>query len=412
MSYRLLLADDSITVQRVIELTFSREDVEVVCVSDGEAAIAWMGRARPDVVLADVGMSRGNGYEVAAFMRSRPELRDVPVLLLAGAFEPLDTARAEQVGYDGVLVKPFEPQHVIARVLELLHRPRERALEAPKEAALPAIEPAPIASEPVPPVGPFAEAPGTGSTELDAYFEQLDAQFESLAQASHVPDAPSAGEAVAGEGEPVLQADSPAELLEMTRPLQAEDESEPRWTLSAPSTEPRPEPTLSEVSAMLAAALDTAPPLRAVPDLPAPADRPPVREIPVADGPVAAAAPAAGPPDEAFNRPVAAPAPAPAAYAPVAGPTHANGRHVLADAFAALLAVEQGEAGATAPDLGVALWAPVMTNAFVDEVTRRVLERLAPDAAREVVVRVVSDVAERLVREEVGRARERGGQLH
>jgi hypothetical protein len=93
--------------------------------------------------------------------------------------------------------------------------------------------------------------------------------------------------------------------------------------------------------------------------------------------------------------------------APTGTAPRPNG-HAIAEAFNALLAAEQGEPMAGPPNLGVMLWAPVISNAFVDEVARRVVERLAPDTAREVVSRVVNDIAERLVREEVGRVRERG----
>ena len=118
--HKLLLADDSVTIQRVIELTFSGEDVQVLAVNDGEQAIARIPLERPDVVLADIGMPRKGGYDVSAFVKGRPDLAHIPVLLLAGAFEPVDQARAEQVKADGVLIKPFEPRQVIERVKELL----------------------------------------------------------------------------------------------------------------------------------------------------------------------------------------------------------------------------------------------------------------------------------------------------
>ena len=91
-----------------------------MAVGDGEQAIARIPTERPDIVLADIGMPKRSGYEVAAFVKGHPEFKHIPVLLLAGAFEPVDDAKAEQAGCDGVLVKPFEPQHVIARVRELL----------------------------------------------------------------------------------------------------------------------------------------------------------------------------------------------------------------------------------------------------------------------------------------------------
>ena len=113
---KLLLADDSVTIQRVIELTFSGEDIQVVAVNDGEQAIARIPAERPDIVLADIGMPKKGGYDVAAFVKGRADLEHIPVLLLAGAFEPVDQARAEQVRCDGVLIKPFEPRQVIERV--------------------------------------------------------------------------------------------------------------------------------------------------------------------------------------------------------------------------------------------------------------------------------------------------------
>jgi CheY-like chemotaxis protein len=167
--HKLLLADDSVTIQRVIELTFSGEDVQVLAVSDGEQAIARIPLERPDVVLADIGMPRKGGYDVSAFVKGHPDLAHIPVLLLAGAFEPVDQARAEQVGADGVLIKPFEPRQVIERVKELLAT--RRAPAAP--------EPAPRLEQPVQPAEEAVAAPvsvagpGGDAQSLDELFESL-----------------------------------------------------------------------------------------------------------------------------------------------------------------------------------------------------------------------------------------------
>ena len=69
MTHKLLLADDSVTIQRVVELTFSGEDVQVITVGDGEQAIARIPIERPDIVLADIGMPKRSGYDVAAFVK-------------------------------------------------------------------------------------------------------------------------------------------------------------------------------------------------------------------------------------------------------------------------------------------------------------------------------------------------------
>jgi CheY-like chemotaxis protein len=123
MPKTLLLADDSVTIQRVIELTFSHEDVRVVSVSDGRRALQWMEGEWPDIVLADVDVPEVDGYALAAHVKASPRLKHVPVLLLAGAFDPIDQSRVATLGCDGVLIKPFEPQQLVSRVKELLARP-------------------------------------------------------------------------------------------------------------------------------------------------------------------------------------------------------------------------------------------------------------------------------------------------
>ena len=120
MPQTLLLADDSVTIQRVIELTFADEDIRVIAVGDGQQATDRVTADPPDIVLADTGMPEQDGYEVATFIKNDPNLAHIPVVLLTGAFEPVDGDRATKSGCDAVLVKPFEPQEVIKRVRELL----------------------------------------------------------------------------------------------------------------------------------------------------------------------------------------------------------------------------------------------------------------------------------------------------
>ncbi len=172
MTPKLLLADDSVTIQRVIELTFADENVQVLAVGDGQQAIERVQADRPDIVLADVGMPERDGYEVAAFIKGNPQLSHIPVLLLTGAFEPIDEARARAVGCDGVLVKPFEPQMVISRVRDLLAGKRTPPAPArPVPVAVPAkgarVDPA--AGEPL----------QATSGSLEDYFDRLDAALAS-----------------------------------------------------------------------------------------------------------------------------------------------------------------------------------------------------------------------------------------
>jgi CheY-like chemotaxis protein len=104
----LLLADDSPTVQKVVSLTFDDEGFTVIAVGGGSQALEELGRAIPDVVLADVHMPAPGGYELCARIKRDARTRHVPVMLLVGAFEPFDEAEARRVGADEVLTKPFQ----------------------------------------------------------------------------------------------------------------------------------------------------------------------------------------------------------------------------------------------------------------------------------------------------------------
>jgi CheY-like chemotaxis protein len=146
MGHKILLADDSITIQKVIELTFSDEDFELHTVGNGQKAIDEIRAIMPHIVLCDIIMPEKNGYEVCEFIKSSPDLKHIPVLLLTGAFEPFDQERARTAGCDGFLAKPFEPQTLISKVKELLVR-------APAVAAAPPPPPAP-APKPFPTPAP------------------------------------------------------------------------------------------------------------------------------------------------------------------------------------------------------------------------------------------------------------------
>lgn len=113
MPKTLLLADDSVTIQKVVGISFASEDIQLVAVDNGTAAVAKAREVRPDIVLADVVMPGLNGYEVCRQIKADPTLRHVPVLLLTGTFEAFDEARAREVGSDGHITKPFEAQALV-----------------------------------------------------------------------------------------------------------------------------------------------------------------------------------------------------------------------------------------------------------------------------------------------------------
>lgn len=164
MGKKILLADDSITIQKVIELTFSDEDFDVVTVGNGRLAIERVQEVRPDVVLCDIIMPEKDGYEVCDFIKKTPSLAHVPVLLLTGAFEPFDQERAARVGCDGYLAKPFEPQTLIAKVKDLLAQGSARRVPGRPAVSAPPAVVAPAAVPPRPAPAPAAAPPTPSPT--------------------------------------------------------------------------------------------------------------------------------------------------------------------------------------------------------------------------------------------------------
>ena len=112
---KILLADDSITIQKVVELSFSDEGAQVVCVNNGREAIERLQEFKPDVVLADVFMPQVSGYELCEYIKQNEELKHIPVMLLVGSFEPFNESEARRVGANDTLTKPFQS---IRRLLE------------------------------------------------------------------------------------------------------------------------------------------------------------------------------------------------------------------------------------------------------------------------------------------------------
>src|ERR1700736_6693144 len=106
---KILVADDNSNVQKTMALALAGLGLEVVSVNNGEAAVRKLADVSPDLVLADVFMPVRNGYEVCEFVKKDPRFAQIPVILLVGAFDPLDEKEARRVGADGVLKKPFAP---------------------------------------------------------------------------------------------------------------------------------------------------------------------------------------------------------------------------------------------------------------------------------------------------------------
>jgi CheY-like chemotaxis protein len=148
MKQKILLADDSPTIRRLVAQTFVDGKFEVVAVSNGEAAIKALDEVRPAIVLADIYMPGKNGYEVCTYVRNHATFGGTPVVLLVGAFDAFDEQVAKRSGATANITKPFEPGALIELVRSLVPE-REEVEEAPaieeveEAAAVPDVEAAP-----------------------------------------------------------------------------------------------------------------------------------------------------------------------------------------------------------------------------------------------------------------------------
>ncbi len=149
---KILVADDNSNIQKMVGLALKDQGIDVVAVGNGEAAVRKIAELKPDLVLADVFMPVRNGYEVCRFVKEDPALAHIPVILLVGAFDPLDEQEAQRSGADGVLKKPFvPPDPLISMVKSALARAgvalgnaaaAEKAPEAPKRSTADILTPA------------------------------------------------------------------------------------------------------------------------------------------------------------------------------------------------------------------------------------------------------------------------------
>lgn len=180
---KILVADDNSNIQKMVALALKDQGIDVVAVGNGEAAVRKIADVRPDLVLADVFMPVRNGYEVCQFVKMESALSHIPVILLVGAFDPLDEQEAQRVGADGVLKKPFiPPDPLISMVKSALQRsgagvtapvPRASEPEAaygakdvflPGAASVPAVSPAPV---------PEFQMESDPETENESFVEEL-----------------------------------------------------------------------------------------------------------------------------------------------------------------------------------------------------------------------------------------------
>lgn len=141
---KILIADDSIAVRKVAERLLTEAGLGVTLAANGEEALAYLAKERPDVVVSDVIMPDKSGYEVCAFVRGHATLAATPVLLISGIVNDEVTKQAQSCRADGVLKKPFQGTSLKDRILELIAKRQEPGAPA---VAGPDSDPAAVSAE-------------------------------------------------------------------------------------------------------------------------------------------------------------------------------------------------------------------------------------------------------------------------
>jgi len=159
---KILVADDNSNIQKMVVLALKDQGIEVVAVGNGEAAVRKIADIKPDLVLADIFMPVRNGYEVCKFVKDDSALSHIPVILLVGAFDPLDEQEAQRVGADGVLKKPFVPPDPLISMVKAALARAGVSLGAPASTPPP---PMPVAAKPQPPPVARIAAPAPASLQ-------------------------------------------------------------------------------------------------------------------------------------------------------------------------------------------------------------------------------------------------------
>ncbi len=214
MPKQILLVEDSVTMQKVVQIAFAKEDYQIIAVSSADEALARLREARPDAMVIDAGLTGKNGYDLATAARGEANGKDVPVLLLTSNFNPYDEARGQRSGVNANLVKPFDTQSVIDKVSALIKGGVTATVAAPTAS--------PPVAKPQTPVQPVVQAPPPAV--------QAAPPVQQLGNASLRPPAPTPAPAA----KPKESAAAPVVMAPVTPPAQTV----------------RPEPSASEGARM------------------------------------------------------------------------------------------------------------------------------------------------------------------
>ncbi|HYA86430.1 MAG TPA: response regulator [Nitrospirota bacterium] len=205
MPVKILLADKSITIQKVVEMLFSGKDYEVACVSEGDTALHEASRILPDVVLVDVDLPRIDGYSFAERLKQTPQLSGTPVILMMSRDDVYDSVRGKQARILDYIAKPFESQELIGKVKKALVEATTHRAEPKPVISMHTTASAPGSAPSVPP--PIAKLRQTTPSDIFDIIKEAPTEAE-LKQSATLPS----------EEESIFEVEPEVEEVEETAP--------------------------------------------------------------------------------------------------------------------------------------------------------------------------------------------------
>jgi len=458
MPVKILLADKSITIQKVVEMLFSGKEYEVTCVSDGESALSEAARIVPDVVLVDVDLPRIDGYAFTRRLKDAPALARMPAILMLSRDDVYDAGKGKLSGIADHIAKPFESQDLIGKVKKALSAapapspapaPRTAMALPPKPAPAPAPpspQPKPVPAPAPPPPRPApAPAPPPRQPKQAASSDIFDiieeAPSSDMAQAAPIP--PALPQAEAGDEE-MYEVEPEFEVLPETPEPQKDVPATPpsgkegAWPsmMAEPAAEAKPasQPPTSFASPTATSEIFEAD--RIFGEETAPADGTPVPAFEPSAGAPSADADRAGPASYDFSEPLAAEAETILPHGQKAVEEMREGlglREGTMDAFARhpdIVSFESLDMASRAPHgeyayappaapvrpaaippaarvpespLSAAGRAPEGTEELLMNVAKDAVEKAVREVLERVAWEVIPELAERLIREEIER---------
>jgi CheY-like chemotaxis protein len=390
MSGTILLADDSLTIQKVVELTFADTDYRVVAVSSGDDLLDRLTDSRPDLIICDVIMPGKDGYEVCQQIKSSSEWLHLPVILLTGTFEPFDRDRAIAAGCSEIITKPFEARKLVDTVERLIGG---ADIQTPEASLSAADNGEAWPEEPTPIDVPAVADPEDFGTQLtapkvdDDGIEFTTSGFAEMEAAGRSPDDPS-NDVAADDGVEYefTNAEAKAETAEVTPPPPMDPPMDP----PPPSIDPSAQTVRIDISSLDDYPEDDEPDLETPVDDEVPAT---VAVDPSKFAPVV--------PEESAPEPFPSPQ-----DEPFEAPPEATTDEIVEDGFtdepsmADTSPVEPPSDDDESPDENSDDGAFKLTDDDIDRIARRVIE-LASDRLEQIAWEIVPDMAEVVVRQRI-----------